>query len=62
MVNDDGLMNKVCLICDKINLVLISENNNSYGWSMIDKNCNLKKANQIPAILCNINDIIEKKY
>ena len=61
-VDDDKLMNKVCLICDKIKLVLVFESNNSYGWSTVDENGNFKKINQIPAILCNINDIIEKKY
>ena len=60
-INDKNLMNKICSICDKINLCLISSQNISNSRSTINENGNVEKIRELPAILCNLEDIIEKK-
>lgn len=66
-INDKSLMNKICSVCDKINLHLISSQNNQNNWSTIKENGIFEMKREIPeilempAILCNLEDIVEKK-
>ncbi|MBQ2872426.1 MAG: hypothetical protein IJE89_00285 [Bacilli bacterium] len=53
-------MDKICSICDKINLQLISSQNKNYGFEIINEDGNFVEPSELPAILCNVKDLIKK--
>ena len=54
-------MNKICQICDKLHLQLICSKNKEHNWATVTENGEFKKESDLPAILCNVEDVIEKK-
>ena len=59
-ISSKMLMNKICSICDELNLKLISSENKEHDWATINENGNFEKVYPLPASLCNIDDLIEK--
>jgi len=51
------LKNKVCSICNGLNLKLISSEHN---WTTISETGNFQKISELPAELCDIEELIEK--
>ena len=60
-INDKILMDKICSVCDKINLRLLSLKNKPHNWATINENSNFEKIRELPAILCELDDVVEKK-
>lgn len=60
-VSSKTLMNKICNICDKLRLQLISSNNTEHSWSTVNENSEFEKVRDLPAILLNVEDLIKKK-
>jgi hypothetical protein len=54
-------MNKICSICDKIKLYLVSTNNKDHNWATVNTDGGFDTVQELPAILCGVKDIIEKK-
>ena len=54
------LMNKICSVCSKLDLILLSSENKEHNWSTVNGNGEFEKVNEIPAELCNVGDLIEK--
>jgi len=62
-LNIDGkfLMEKICSVCDKLNLKLILSNtNDSNEWSIVNEDGQFEKPQDLPAVLCQVEDLIEK--
>lgn len=55
------LMNKICDVCDLLDLRLISFQNKEHSFSTINQNGDFEKVNEIPAVLCDVEDIIIKQ-
>lgn len=60
-IEDKKIMEKICSICDKINLKLFSRDNKKCNFGMVNQDGNFSEIEDLPAILCNVEDIIEKK-
>lgn len=60
-VSSKILMNKICSICDKLELILISSKNKDHNYSTINEDGDFEDVDEIPAILCNVDDIIVKQ-
>ena len=60
-VSSKTLMNKICMICGKLNLQLVSFENKEHSLATVTENGSFEKVKGLPASLCNIEDIIEKK-
>lgn len=56
---DEELKEKICSVCDKLKLVLVSSTTNLNNWNIID-NGEFEQVEYLPAILCSIEDLIEK--
>lgn len=60
-INDKILMEKICGVCDKLNLRLILSNtNDSNEWSIVNENGQFDYPQDLPAVLCQVEDLIEK--
>lgn len=60
-IEDKKIMEKICSICDKINLKLFSRENKVHNFGIVNQEDNFDQTEDLPAILCNIENIIEKK-
>ena len=60
-ITSKTLMNKICNICDGLKLILISAKEKEHSWSTINENGGFEKIEELPAILCNLEDLIQKK-
>lgn len=60
-IKNEIVMNKICSICDKIKLYLVSTNNKEHNWATVNTDGGFDKVPELPAILCGVKDIIEKK-
>lgn len=56
------IMDKICTICDKINLQLVSSKNNNHGFKILNENCDFEEPAELPAILCGLKDLIKKQH
>lgn len=61
-INTKELMDKICTICDKINLQLVSAKNKNHGLKIINENGDFEEPEELPAIFCNVKDLIKKQY
>lgn len=60
-ISSKMLMNKICSVCRKIDLILVSFQNKEHNWSTVNGNGEFEKTNELPVELCNVGDLIEKR-
>ena len=60
-VSSKMLMDKICSVCGKLKLILVSASKNEHNWSTVNGNGEFEKVNELPAELCNVGDLIEKR-
>ena len=60
-VNSKMLMEQICDVCAKLNLRLMSSKNKEHSWSTVNENGEFQKVEELPAGLCKLEDLIEKK-
>lgn len=53
------LMNRICDLCSKLNLVLVATQNKEHNFRIITPN-GFEKVAELPAGLCDVGDLIEK--
>ena len=55
------LMDKICYVSGCLNLILVSLKDKEHNYSKINANGDFEKVDEIPAFLCNVDDVIVKQ-
>ena len=60
-VTSKMLMDKICYVSGKLKLILVSLKDKEHNYSKINANGDFEKVDEIPAFLCNVDDVIVKQ-